>query len=232
MKCHECEELLQQRMDDDANVSSPALEQHLTECAACREQHQAAVRLLEGLKQIQAPKPGLDFAASLTAKVLHDRRHRQEKMRRRVVLTFALAASVMFLLALAYFWIPRTPTVVPQPKQDFVQKSNEVPREAPAPKKQDEVKPAPKEEPRNPLAALPERMEETTRDYAQVVLAAAKLDEVNKLPLRNLPELDPGMREAGQEVSDGVRVVSRNASRAFGFLVREMPIPEFGAKGD
>ncbi len=231
MKCHECEELLQKRMDGDGKASSAAIEQHLSECAACREQHTAALRLLDGLKQLSAPKLAPDFAKALTAKVMQDRRHRQEKMRRRVVLTMALAASVMLMLAFAYFWVPRMPPLEPRPNENLAHKKDEL-KNVPVPKQHEDEKPTLKEEPRHPLAALPERMESTTRDYAKVVLAAADLDGMGKLPVQNLPPLNPGMREVGQEFSDGVRVVSRNASRAFGFFVREMPLPEFAAKGD
>ena len=59
---------------------------------------------------------------------------------------------------------------------------------------------------------------------------AANLDGVNKLSAVEAlpPMLDPGVREAGQEVSDGVRTVTQSARKAFDFFARELPMPELG----
>ena len=68
---------------------------------------------------------------------------------------------------------------------------------------------------------------DTTRDHAKVVLVAANLDAMEQLPAINeLPALDASVREAGQDVSEGVRTVTRNARRAFDFFARELPMPE------
>lgn len=227
MKCHECQELIQKRLDGDA-VASEALEQHLSECPDCRERNAAALMLLEGVKQLPRPSLAPDFASTLAAEIVRDRRQRMEKMRRRLVLTFALAASVVIMLLVAYAWMPRTPVDVPQPKDDFVKQ---------APKKDDSIKKkdepiAKKAEPRSPLSGLTDRVADATRDHARVVLAAANLNDVDKLPVKDLPALDPGMREAGQEVTDGVRAVTRGTRRAFDFFARELPMPETVAKVD
>ena len=96
----------------------------------------------------------------------------------------------------------------------------------PAPKAPIEAK---KQEPKSALAALTDRVADTTRDHAKVVLVAANLDTVERLPAVNdIPLLDPSVREAGQEVSDGVRTVTRSARRAFDFFARELPMPEIG----
>src|ERR1700683_2576177 len=110
MKCLECQELLQQRLDGALSADSEAMEQHLSECAGCREQHLAALRLLGGLKALPKPQPAPGFAQALAAGVLRDRRQRRAKVQRRVYLTVALAASVMLMLILAYYWLPRTGT--------------------------------------------------------------------------------------------------------------------------
>ena len=157
------------------------------------------------------------FAEALTADVLLDRRQRQGKMRRRVFVTMALAASVMLMLAAAYYWVPREQST---PRQQMVKE---------APSKM--VVPPPIEEkktqPRHALTALTERWADATRDHAKVVLVAANLDGVDQLAVVNdLPGIDPGIREAGQEVTDGVRAVTRNARKAFDFFARELPMPE------
>jgi predicted anti-sigma-YlaC factor YlaD len=223
MNCLECQELLQKRLDGDRSAGPEALDRHLSECAVCRELHAGAACLLEGLKRMPQPKLAPGFAQTLAAQVIRDRRQRREKMRRRVFLTVALAASVLLTLLLAYQWMPRT---VPQQKQDIAKEQRE--KQLP-PKVEPEVKHAGKHEPRTTLTALTERWADTTRDHAQVVLVGTNLDGVDKLPAVNeLPMIDPSVREAGQEVSDGVRTVTRNARKAFDFFARELPMPDVG----
>ena len=56
MNCLECQNLLQQRLDGDRIAESDALEQHLNQCAGCRDQHTASLRLLDGLKELPRPQ--------------------------------------------------------------------------------------------------------------------------------------------------------------------------------
>ena len=217
MNCRECQELLQRRLDGERLPALETLEQHLTQCAACRSQHAAALRLLDGLPRLPKAQLAPNFAQAMTADVLFDRRNRQQKMRRRVAMTMSLAASVMLMLVAAYYWVPRE-----QP----------IPRE-PLAKEPSKKDPTPaiekKKAPRHALTGLTERWADATRDHAKVVLVAANLDGVDQLPAVNdLPVLDPGLREAGQEMTDGVRAVTRNARKAFDFFARELPMPEMG----
>ncbi len=221
MNCLECQELLQARMDGEP-IAADALEQHLNECASCRDQHLAAQRLLEGLKELPAITPDPGFARALAATIIQDRRQRRDKTRRRVFLTAALAASVMLILFAAYYWFPRTPTetivVKDQPKKQAPPIKEKTP---------EQIEKAP--EPRSPLTPMMDRWADATRNHAKVMLAATNLDVVENLPaVDNLPPIDPGVREASQEVSDGVRTVTRNARRAFDFFARELPMPELG----
>lgn len=226
MNCLECQTWLQRRLDGEATAPTDAVEQHWSECAACREQHAAATQLLDGLKQLPRPRPAPGFAVSLTASILRDRQHRMAKMRRRVYLTVAMAASILVLIFATYWWMPRTNVADP------IAKGTEKKVEPPAPKAPDEP-PAPKKlEPRNAIASLTDRWVDTTRDHAKVMLVATNLDAVENLPMGPLPALDPGVREAGQEVSDGVRAVTRNARRALDFFARELPMPEMGPQGN
>jgi hypothetical protein len=218
MKCLECQELLQRRLDGES-IASAALEQHLLECASCREQHLAVARLLEGLKELPSPQTPAGLPHSLTATILRDRRQRRDKLRRQVFLTAALAASVMLVLFLAYYWMPR-PDGAGKNIAKEQPKHQDPPRPTPIPEQRDET-------PKNNIVGLPERWVETTRDHAKVLQVAMNLDNVQKLPVENLP-LDP-VREAGQEVSDGVRTVTRNARKAFDFFAREIPMPDMGA---
>jgi len=226
MNCLECQAWLQRRLDGEPVTPTDAVEQHWSECATCREQHAAATQLLDGLKQLPRPRPAPGFAAALAATIVQDRRHRLAKMRRRVYLTAALAASIMLMLLAGYWWIPRTNPDEPLKKQPIV-KGIEKKVEPPAPK--DPVEPK-RQEPPNVLASLTDRWVDTTRDHAKVMLAATNLDAVEDLPIDKLQAA--GVREAGQEVSDGVRAVTRNARRALDYFARELPMPEMGTHGN
>ena len=216
MNCLECQELLQKRLDGEA-LAPEVLDQHLSEGAACREQHAGVVRLLQGLNGMPKPMLAPGFAKSMAAQVMRDRRHRQEKVRRRVVLTLALAASVLLMLGAAYYWLPR-PNV-----DDLKVVDNKKPVDPPS---KDPVEPKENRKPesRHALSALTDSLAVKTREHAQVVLVAANLDGMNKL--QAVAEL-PANPEV-QEVSDGVRTVTRNARKAFDFFVRELPMPEVG----
>lgn len=222
MNCLECQDLLQERLDGRSIAESAEVDAHLSQCATCREQHAAALRLLEGLKEMPRPSVPSGLAQSLAAAVISDRRQRRDKTRRRVFVTMALAASVLLVLFMAYYWIPRTP-VAPVIVKDGPKK--ETPKEI-VPEKLAK-KP---EEPRNRLTPLMDRWAGATRDHAKVVMVGTNLDAVgDNLPaVDNFGPIDPGVREASQEVSDGVRTVTRNARKAFDFFVRELPMPELG----
>ena len=221
MNCLECQELLQQRMDGANSVTAEALEPHLSQCATCREQHACALSLLDGLQRLPKPKLATNFARSMVAQVIHDRRQRQQKTRHRVFVTMALAASLLFTLMVAYYWLPRTGTNDLAPKEKLVKDTPK--KEVASPKH--EVKGLPKkEEPRNVFTALTDRWADTTREHAKVLAAAAKIDTIEKLPaVGELPE-------AGQEVSDGIQAVTRNARKAFDFFARELPMPDMDQK--
>ena len=216
MNCLECQELLQRRLDGE-RIASEALDRHLSECAACREQHGGAVRLLAGLKRVPKATLPTDFAQSMAAQVMRDRRHRREKMRRRVVLTMALAASVLLMLFAAYYWMPGPGH--DEPKMFDNTKPVEAPRKDPV-----ELKENPKPERRHAFSAMTDRLADTTRDHAKVVLVAANLDGMDQLPAVSELPADPNV----QEVSDGVRTVTRNARKAFDYFARELPMPEVG----
>jgi hypothetical protein len=225
MNCLECQECLHKRLDGYSLPSSQALDQHLSQCAECRDIHLAAQMLQDGMRQLPKPKVAANFARDLAGAVMRERRHRQAKVRQRVAITVGLAASVLFVLALGYLWMPpnkpKDPIAKEQPKQSVP--PNSVP-ETKQPKEHDSPQ---------PFVGLPERMADATRNHAQVFLVAANLDGVEKLPaVQDLPTLDPGMREAGHEVSEGVLVVTRNARKAFDFFARELPMPENIVKTD
>ncbi len=227
MNCLECQELLQERLDGAKLRESEPLEQHLNQCNSCREQHAAAAHLLEGLKALPRPKASASFVNALAAEVIRDRRKRRDKVRRGVFLTMALAASVMLLLVGAYYWFP--PMGANKLKKDEIvkdgPKKETPPRKELPPEKQPDHPP----ELASPLTPVIDRLADRTRDHARVVQVAMNLDAMENLPAMNkLPPMDPGVREASQEVSDSVRTVTRNARKAFDFFARELPVPDMG----
>ena len=223
MNCLECLEQLQERLDGRATPDAPDVEAHLSHCANCREQHQAAQRLLEGLKEMPRPTVRLGFAQELAATVINERRQRRDKMRRRVFVTMALAASILLILFMAFYWLPHTNESKSVAK-DGPKKDLPAPRKEKTPDVEEK-----KQEPSSPLTPLMDRWADATRKHAKVVLVATNLDAVENLPaVDNLGPMDPGVREASQEVSDGVRTVTRNARKAFDFFARELPMPDLG----
>lgn len=224
MNCLECQELLQDRLDGASVRESESLDQHLNECTSCREQHAASLLFVEGLRKLPRPKPSAGFAQALASEVIRDRRKRRDKVRRGVLVTMALAASVMLILIAAYYWIPRTDTnkggkidvVKGQPKKETPPPKENPPEHVKAP------------EPHSPLTPVMNRLADTTRDHAKVVQVAMNLDAMENLPpaVKNLPTME--VREASQEVSDSVRTVTRNARMAFDFFARELPLPDMG----
>ncbi|MBM3996032.1 MAG: DUF3379 domain-containing protein [Planctomycetes bacterium] len=223
MNCLECRELLQRRLDGES-IPAQTVEPHLSQCPDCREQHAAAQQLLDALKHDPTPEPSADFAKKMTSLIVEDRDERHDKLRRRVWLTLALAASVIVGLILAYYWIPRPTATENKPNPTIVDNSK---KDIPPAPKLDRPKEAPtRVDVPSPLAKLTDRWVDTTRDHAKVLTAVAPLDAV---PLPEFP-MNPAVRDAGQEVSDGVRSVMRNARRAFDFFARELPMPDLAGE--
>ena len=217
MNCLECQDLLQRRLDGEPVPAGPAFDDHLAGCPSCREQHAAALGLLDALQARRKVTPPADLAQRIVAHVVRDREVRRRRMRLRLVYTAALAASVLLLLGIGYLWTP-TPGPAPQPSQIASPKDE--------PKKPALVE---AKEPPRAVASLTERLADTTRDQMLVVLTAANpLDAVPLKPLStDLEPLDPAaqsLRQAGQGVTEGVQTVTRAGRQAFSYFVRELPM--------
>ena len=91
MNCLECQELLQRRLDGELPADSAALEQHLRVCPTCREQHQSAQVLLDGLRAAVPPMPPEYLAPRIVAAVVQDQK-RQLHFRRCVWTATILSA--------------------------------------------------------------------------------------------------------------------------------------------
>ncbi len=225
MNCLECQELLQTKLDGAAFASSSEFDAHLVGCMKCRELHAGAQRLVDVLKKQPAPKLPTDFAKRTVALVASDRRERRQKVRSRLFITMALAASVIVMVLFAYTMLPRSPIPTPKNNDGLAKQDTSKTKEAPkrdTPPKSDAV---PRERP-SMIAGLPDHWVDTTRNHAKVVLAAASIDGVENLPI------DPMATEAAQEMSDGVRTVTHNTRKAFDFFAREFSMPDLGDRRD
>ncbi len=215
MKCLECQDWLQQRLDGSPVAEEKDLEQHLAGCPSCREQHAAATKLLRGLQHLGRPSAPPELATRVAAAVLRDRAVRRWRMTRRLYVTAALAASVVLMLLFSYVLQPaHTPAPPEAPPQQA---------KRPAPEPRPHEAPEPKEERQ---AALPESLVDRTREQLQMLLPAiAPEDAVERLA--ELDRLDPAtqsLRHAGQEVTASVQTVTRSARQAFDYFSRELPV--------
>jgi len=87
---------LQQSLDG-LPIESPEWLAHLRYCARCRALASAGQCLQDGLHLLTAPLPPPDLAKRIVERVQRDRRHAQR--RRRWVIGFALAASLVLVLS-------------------------------------------------------------------------------------------------------------------------------------
>jgi hypothetical protein len=226
MNCLESQAILQRRLDGAAFVPDAELEQHLAACAVCRDRHAAARPLLEALR-VQPPPvlpPWLPWR--IAAAALGDRQRRRLRLRRSLTVTVGLAAAIVVMLFAGYLNRPTSedgkvdhgPFVQnPQSdvkKQDALQPQSEKPHEAQPPS----------------LIALSERLADKTLDEAKVLWTAA--NPVEGMPMGELPavpDLDPAsqpLRQAKQEVNEGLQAVGRSAQRAFAYFSHELPMIE------
>jgi predicted anti-sigma-YlaC factor YlaD len=227
MNCLECQAWLQEMLDGAAPARSPELEAHIAQCADCREQHAAARQLLDGIAALPKPEASPLLTATVVAAALSDRRRRQHVMRVRVLVTAALAASVLLLLYMGYL-LPSRPT----PHQDKIADKGQQPDPAPP-----QAADAPArltrsaDDARQAVTALTERVADTTRSQAKLLLAVANPLELTPMGLPDLRDwdepLDPAARslqEAGQGVAEGIEPMTRTARRAWDYLVKELPV--------
>jgi hypothetical protein len=224
MNCLEFQNWLQQRFDGAEVPPTPEVQQHLAQCADCRELHAASRLLAEGLRTLSRP-PSSARIERIVAAVLDDRRQRLRTVRRRVFVTVGLAASLLLMMLASWLYPP------PQRDQpDFV-KNGPPPvtpqREPEAPnftRRADDARVA--------MSALTERMADQTKEQAKLFLAVAntlELPPMTSLPaLSELEEpLDPAaqsLRQTTQTVAEGIEPITRSARRAFDFFVNEMPM--------
>jgi len=221
MKCAECQERIQQRLDG-LEPSDPAeLELHLRDCSACRALDVVASRLRGGIRLLKPPAPPPGMSGRIAARLQADYRSRL-LWRRQVPFALAAAAAVLLLVSA---WLLR-PTV-PQPL-DNTGDPNQLATQPP---------PKPPEKPAEESLDIRESVSEvssvmvnaatrTTDAVAAEGRAFLPLMSSTSLPTLNVsPPTEPtrSLKEAGQGVSDGLAPVADSARRAFDLFLRDLP---------
>ena len=235
MNCHDCREWLQRRLDGEALVPLPELEQHLADCPACRAALAAADLLLEGIKQLPAPVCPPELTQRLTAALLKERRAQVRRMRVRLVVTVALAASLLLMALVGNFLPPVAKNKDQQPivkidKTDPVVPEEKIEAAPPLGRSVDQA--------RHAFAALTERLADRAKVNTRLLLAPATPAEVELPPIVPMPEITNlelenaavSLRQAGQEVADSLQPMAKTARRALDYFVRELPVLEGSEK--
>lgn len=229
MNCPESLEWLQFRLDGKSVPDATSLEMHLSGCQKCRDQHAAALVLLDGLRRTARPVPPADLAGRIAVRVQADRHLRRQKANFRWKVTLALAASLLVIASAGYLLLsrPQRPTQAPLVVQ---------PRKDPEPKVPDNGLPALRESmanARNAVTDLTNRLAEQTREQTRLLLAAAPLDLDPMTMIPGLNELDDPLNPAaqslqttGRAMAEGLEVVAGSARRAVDFFKRGLPALE------
>lgn len=233
MNCIESQDLLQRRLDGESVLDTAALQRHLAVCADCRRLHAAAGRLEEGLKLLPRLTAPPELAANLAARVLAERRSRQQL--RRLRMTSVLAASVLLALLVAYPWSPSgkghwlvriahewflAQSEQPLPPPEWPSPTNKAPPAMPAPSLRESFAEA-----GAAVVALTRRTRtetvEQTRLLTDTLPTTVPIKVWEAVPAA--PELPMGSvwQETGQRVSAGLEPVTNSAVRAFKMFVRE-----------
>ena len=223
MNCLECQELLQRRLDGEPLADSAALEQHLRVCPTCREQHQSAQLMLDGLRAASPPMAPEYLAPRIVAAVVQDQRM-QWRVRRRVWMGVAVAASLLLMALAGYLWFPRDRN---GPGPDVIGKKDNRPKEE-APSLGRSM-----EEARAAMTNLTERLADRTKKQAQLILAAANPMDLSlppPPPLEVPADAARSLQQAGQGVGEGVQTVARSARRAMSYFAREFAALEPSAR--
>jgi hypothetical protein len=218
MNYPECHDLLHRRLDGLAADEREPLEQHLAACPHCRDWHQAAGLLEDGLEALPplVPPPGL--ADRIVTRVLADRRTRLR--RRWWFLPLAAAACLLLTpLTLSFLGLLNAPeSKVANEQQRPVKVTAETNRSL-----ERSVADA-----GAAMASLTDRIAGQTRDRARLFLSATAPVEVpTALPDRGSLQapFDPAaesLRQAGHGVSASLEPVAGSARRAVSYLVREL----------
>jgi hypothetical protein len=217
MNCLECQELIQQRLDDETvAVDAVDLEHHLTLCQDCRELHAAAQRLSEGLRLLFRPSPPEDLGERICGRVWVARRRRQRL--RYVLAAGTLAAGLLLTVFAAYFYPRPEPHLGRQNR--LVQGGQPRPIEAP-PSIEGSFK-----EGSWAVVNLTRRLADETMGQTRVLLPDTLPDALvgdTELVQDVLEPPAQSLREVRHGVVAGLEPVATSARRAVDLFLRQIP---------
>jgi predicted anti-sigma-YlaC factor YlaD len=222
MNCHECQDWLQRRLDGAAPARSSALEQHLAECHSCRTLHASGQALLEGLKAVRSPVPPVHLSERLARMVLQDREVRRRRVRLRLGVTAALAASIL-VMALVGQFLPPLRHSTGSGHQRIAKENNEV---GFGTDKADAFPPLGQsiEDARQAVVSLSELWAERAKKQATILLPA----DVDVGPIPSMTaSLEPAaqsLQKVGQGALDSMEPVAMSARRALTYFLSELPV--------
>jgi hypothetical protein len=215
MNCPECLDYLQVCLDGAAADSAEAseLENHLVSCRHCRELHAAASRLSEGLRLLDGPQPPADLSRRITAKVLRAR----GKARRRLTVTVALAAGILFAILLYARRSSVGQIAEPLAEQSYAT----VPGRSPAPPVNESALQV-----GQAFVSLAQRAADDTLEQSRwLIPLVVPPDSRSTSPRASLSWERPAssLTEVRTGISKGLEPVSTCAQRAVDLLLREVP---------
>ena len=225
MKCHDYLTLLQSRLDGSALPLSPDCENHLSQCSSCRALRHSGEILLTGMKLLPAPVVPTDFPQRMAALVLRDRLARRHRQRVWMLVTAALAASLLVMVLAANFLLPvsrRGVTSNDSITKENKQRKGTAPDAVAAPRLAQSV-----DEARHAFASLSERWTENAQKQTKLLLPTQPI-QIARLEgeAGSAFELEPAaksLQQAGKAVADNLQPVAATARRALAYFARELP---------
>lgn len=208
MNCLESMNLLQCRLDGEPTGDATALDEHLAQCPSCRAHFAAAQRMVRGLKSAAWPTPPALLSERIVSEVLEDRRLRRARLKRRLWVTVALAASILLFAAGGYLWVPGAKKKTQQPEVADVKQPNV----------------------RDALGSLADDLAGKTRQNAEKLWKLVPPPEIGSLSLPSMAKIEDSLepakeelRRTGRELTQSLQIVTQTTFQAFDFFARELP---------
>jgi len=228
MKCLECHDALQCRLDGDTTALTPDVIEHLGRCASCRREYAAAEAFLRGVAAIGRPDCPPDFAQRMAGLVMRDLASAHEDIAEEAART-ASAAQDLALQSLV-----EEEQAVPLPSQPrrrsrryvrpaigfamaaaMLLAAGYIFLRAPA---TPTIADAPKDpEPVAQQKPLPQK-QIIDIDHNPVPENVAKMDPVE------LEAVAASLRQTGAGMAEGLQPMTKTARRALNFFFRELPV--------
>jgi hypothetical protein len=220
MNCREFLDLLQQRLDGAGVPYDSAQAEHARECSLCSARVRASRRLMDGLNLLAPPVPAPDLApriASAARAAL-----RRQRLIRRTAFVAAAAAVVLIVIGVGRF-LP----LVRNDNSGQARLSTAPAYAAAGAAQESPIQPKPAlrsavAEAGEAVASLTSRTADEALDNTRILLPMVSGPEIAGFDLPADPTARP-LREAGQNISEGLGPVARSARRAVDLFIREFP---------